>query len=129
LANGWELLNPLEVAGTPATYRDFVRSSLAEFGLAKSGYVAARCGWFSDRSICYLASGRPVLAQDTGFGAWLPTGEGVVPFTSVEEAAIGADRIVADYDRHARTARALAQEFFDSDVVLSRLLTRVGAAS
>jgi len=128
-ANGWELLNPLEVAGTPATYRDFVRSSLAEFGLAKSGYVAARCGWFSDRSICYLASGRPVLAQDTGFGAWLPTGEGVVPFTSVEEAAIGADRIVADYDRHARTARALAQEFFDSDVVLSRLLTRVGAAS
>jgi hypothetical protein len=126
-ANGWELLDPADVAGTPAAYRDFVRSSTAEFGLAKSGYVAAKCGWFSDRSLCYLASGRPVLAQDTGFGRWLPVGAGVVPFTMVDEAAAGADAIAADYVRHAWAARRLAEEFFDSDAVLSRLLTRVGA--
>jgi hypothetical protein len=126
-AGGWELLDPAVVASTPSAYRDFVRSSMAEFGLAKSGYVAAKCGWFSDRAICYLASGRPVLAQDTGFATWLPVGQGVVPFTTMDEAGAGAQEIVRDYSRHGRAARRLAEEFFDSDAVLPRLLSRIGA--
>ena len=128
-ANSWELLDPRKLAGTPSAYREFVRSSTAEFGLAKSGYVEARCGWFSDRSVCYLASGRPVLAQDTKFGDWLPIGEGIVAFTTMDEAAAGAEEITRNYSRHAHAARRLAEEFFDSDIVLSHLLTRVGAMS
>jgi hypothetical protein len=128
-ANGWILLDPAEVAGTPDRYRRFVQESKAEFGIAKSGYVASRCGWFSDRSLCYLASGRPVLAQDTGFGRWLPVGEGVLSFSTLDEAVAGADAIAADYPRHAGAARRIAEQFFDSDIVLSRLLDRIGAAS
>src|SRR5215471_17529139 len=69
--NGWHLLDPARLTDTPARYQEFIQQSKAEFGIAKSGYVAARCGWFSDRSICYLASGRPVLAQETGFSRFL----------------------------------------------------------
>ena len=127
--NGWQLVDPLRAAGTPAKYRTFVSGSHAEIGIAKSGYIAARSGWFSDRSACYLAAGRPVLAQDTGFGAVLPTGEGLLPFTTDEDALAGLDAIEADYSRHRQAARALAERHFDSDRVLTRLLDRVGAAS
>ena len=125
--NGWRLLDPAAVAGTPARYRDFVRGSKGEFGIAKSGYVASRCGWFSDRSACYLASGRPVLAQDTGFGEFLPVGEGLFAFDSIETALAGIEAMNRDYARHSRAARALAESHFDSDKVLSRLLERVAA--
>jgi hypothetical protein len=125
-ANGWELLDPAAVASTPAEYRRFVGGSKAEFGIAKSGYVKARCGWFSDRSVCYLASGRPVIAQDTGFSRYLPTGEGLFAFSTTDEVVDAIGRLRTDYERHARAARALAEEHFDSDVVLSRLLDRVG---
>ena len=124
-ANGWELLDPAEVAGDPESYRTFIKGSKAEFGLAKSGYVASRCGWFSDRSACYLASGRPVLAQDTGFTRFLPTGEGLLPFATVDDAVAGVEAITGDYVRHARAARAIAEEHFDSDRVLGRLLDRL----
>ena len=125
-ANGWQWLDPALVAGTPETYQEFIRGSWAEFGIAKSGYVVSRCGWFSDRSVCYLASGRPVLAQQTGFSDDLPCGEGLLSFSSNEEALSGIESLRADYPRHARAARAIAEEFFDSDKVLSRLLTRCG---
>ena len=91
--------------------------------------MPSRSGWFSDRSACYLAPGRPVLAQDTGFGAVLPTGEGLLPFTTDEDALAGVDAIEADYARHRQAARAMAERHFDSDRVLTRLLDRVGATS
>lgn len=126
--NKWNLLDPSRVTSTPADYRRFVQSSKAEFGFAKSGYVISRCGWFSDRSACYLASGRPVLAQETGFSDHLPTGEGLFAFESSEEAVEHIRNMNADYDRHARASRRIAAEFFDSDKVLPRLLGRVGVA-
>jgi glycosyltransferase involved in cell wall biosynthesis len=124
-ANGWELLDPDQAAGTPTRYRDFVQASKGELGVAKSGYVASRCAWFSDRSACYLASGRPVVAQETGFSAFLPGGEGLLPFVSVEEAASAIDEVEGDWERHSRAARELAREHLDSDRVLPRLLEKV----
>jgi hypothetical protein len=126
-ANGWRLLDPAHVAGDTNRYRRFVQDSAAEVGIAKSGYVASRCGWFSDRSACYLASGRPVLAQDTGFGAHLPTGVGLLTFRDLEEAAEGVARVRADYSAHARAARGVAEEHLDAARVLPRLLAEVGA--
>jgi hypothetical protein len=127
--NGWSLLDPRRAAGTPDSYQRFVAGSHAELGIAKSGYVVTRSGWFSDRSVCYLASGRPVLAQDTGFGVLLPTGSGLLSFTDTTDALAGVDAIEADYGRHRDAARALAEQHFDSDRVLTRLLDRVGAAA
>ncbi len=124
-ANGWELLDPRAVAGSLRAYRDFVRGSRAELGLAKSGYVVSGCGWFSDRSACYLASGRPVVAQDTGLAAHLPTGEGLLLFTTADEAAAAVAEVSADYPRHRLAARRLAEDLLDSRKVLSRLLDRL----
>lgn len=121
-ANGWALLEPREVAGTPAAYRSFVQGSKAELGIAKAGYVDSRCGWFSDRSACYLASGRPVIAQETGFSKFLPTGEGVLAFTTVDDAVEAIEEVRGNYERHRRAARTLAEDLFDSDKVLSRLV-------
>ena len=126
--HGWRLLDPAAVASTPSAYRAFVQTSYAEIGIAKSGYVLSRCGWFSDRSACYLASGRPVLAQDTGFGVSLPTGAGLLSFDHEAGAVAGADEIAGDYEAHRRAARGLAEEHLDSDRVLRRLLEEVGAA-
>jgi hypothetical protein len=126
--NGWQIIDPTEVAGTPARYRQFIQGSKAELGIAKSGYVASRCGWFSDRSVCYLASGRPVLAQETGFSRFLPTGEGLFAFATAEDVLAALDTVNHDYQRHARAARALTEEFFDSDKVLPNLLERIGMA-
>lgn len=125
-SSGWVLADPLVEAGDPWRYREYIRRSKAEFMVAKNIYVATRSGWFSDRSLCYLASGKPVLAQDTGFGDHYPTGEGLLAFSTLEEAIEGIEEIAADYDRHSRAARAIAEEFFDSDKVLSRLLDRLG---
>ena len=87
IRHGWRIVDPARVAGTPARYRRFVRGSLAELGVAKHGYVVTRSGWFSDRSVCYLATGRPVVAADTGIGQVLPTGVGLLTFTDVEDRA------------------------------------------
>ena len=126
-ANRWHLLDPADVAGDPVRYRTFVQESTAEVGIAKSGYVESRCGWFSDRSACYLASGRPVLAQETGFGRHLPTGQGLLAFGDLEEAAEGVAAVRADYRTHARAARRLAEEHLASERVLPQLLRQVGA--
>jgi hypothetical protein len=124
--HGWRLVDPRGVAGSPQRYRDFVSGSKGEIGVAKEGYVESRCGWFSDRSACYLASGRPVIAQETGFARHLPVGEGLLSFTGVDQAAVAIEEINADYGRHARAARSLAEEHFDSKTVLGRLLEEVG---
>ena len=121
-ANAWQCLDPAVVAQTPQHYQKFIQGSWAEFGIAKSGYVESRCGWFSDRSVCYLASGRPVIAQETGFSKFLPCGIGLLSFGSGEEALAGIESLTADYSLHTRVARAIAEDFFDSDKVLSRLL-------
>ncbi len=123
-SNGWHVTEGWRASETPDAYRTYIQQSLAEFGVAKHGYVATRCGWFSDRSVCYLASGRPALLQDTGLSDWLPTGQGVVTFRDVHEAACGAEAIVSDYPQHRRTALHLAEQFFDSGRVLPTLLER-----
>jgi hypothetical protein len=125
-ANGWSLADPRAVAGDPWSYRRYVQGSKAELGVAKNIYVDSRSGWFSDRSICYLASGKPVLAQDTGFTRHYPTGEGLLAFSTLDEALEGVDEISRDYRRHSLAARALAEEWFDSKKVLTRLLARLG---
>jgi hypothetical protein len=125
--NHWTLLDPARVVDTPARYQQFIQQSKAEFGIAKSGYVASRCGWFSDRSLCYLASGRPVIAQETGFSRYLPTGEGLFAFEESQDVCHAVDALRINYSRHSKAARSLAENYFDSDKVLSRLLEMVGA--
>lgn len=123
---GWELVDPLLEAGTPSRYRDFVQRSRAEISIAKSGYVISRCGWFSDRSACYLASGRPVVAQDTGLGNALPTGRGLLLFRELDEAVAAIEEVERDYRVHATAARKLAIDHFDARGVLRRLLEQIG---
>jgi hypothetical protein len=124
--HGWKLIDPAHVSDTPDRYRRFVQGSKGEIGVAKSGYATARCGWFSDRSVCYLASGRPVVAQETGFSRFLPTGEGLFAFETTDDACAGIDAVAGDYARHSRSARAIAEEYFDASRVLPHLLERVG---
>jgi hypothetical protein len=123
--NGWGRVDPAVEAGTPAAYADFVRRSRAELGVAKEGYVVSRSGWFSDRSACYLASGRPVVAQDTGFGAVLPTGEGLLAFDGAGAAAAAVEAVEGDLDRHRRAAREIASEHLDAARVVPALLERL----
>jgi hypothetical protein len=125
--NGWALLDPADVARSPDDYQRFVQGSWAEFGLAKSGYAVSASGWFSDRSACYLASGRPVIAQDTGFGRRLPTGEGLLAFATAHDVLAGIEALQADYERHRRAAREIAVAHLDSDRVLGSLLERLTA--
>lgn len=127
-ADGWEIANPLEVTGTLEAYRDFIAGSYADLGVAKHAYVASGSGWFSDRSTCYLGSGRPVLHQETGFSDWLPTGEGVLAFATADEAIEGLDRIDRDYERHARAARRIAEEHFEARTVIARMLDEADLA-
>lgn len=120
--NGWTLVDPAEAAADPASFRDYVQASGAEFSVAQGIYVETGSGWFSDRTVRYLASGKPALVQDTGFTRTIPAGEGLLAFSTLEEAAEGAREITDDYDRHSRAARRIAEEEFDSDRVLGRLL-------
>ena len=125
---GWTLVDPTLEAGTPSAYQRFVAGSKAELGIAKSGYVESRCGWFSDRSVCYLASGRPVIAQDTGFGPFLPADTGLLAFTTVEDALTAIEELDLNYQLHSDAARALAEDVFDSQKVLPTLIERIGAS-
>jgi len=126
--NDWKLLDPAELANTPDNYRRFIQDSKAEFGLAKSGYVLSRCGWFSDRSCCYLASGRPVIAQETGFSDFFPVGQGLFSFRTSEDVLAAIESLNRDYSGHARAARDLAETYFDSNKVLASLLERIEVA-
>jgi hypothetical protein len=123
---GWQLVDPKEVAYDPAAYLRFVQGSRAEFTVAKGIYVELQSGWLGDRTVCYLASGKPALVQDTGLGPHYPLGEGLVPFSTLDQAVAGAERILADYPAHARAARHLAETEFDARIVLPRLLEELG---
>jgi hypothetical protein len=124
--NGWQLVDPREAAGDPAQYLRFVQSSLAEFTVAKGMYVALQSGWLGDRTVCYLASGKPALVQDTGLGAHYPLGEGLLAFSTIDDAVEGARAILADPGTHTRAARRLAEQELDSRIVLARLLEELG---
>jgi len=128
-SHGWALADPGVVTGDPSAYQLYIQSSAAEIMVAKGMYVQTRGGWLSDRSLCYLASGKPVLAQDTGLAGRYPTGKGLLTFDDLEGAAAAVEELSADYDHHARAARALAEERFDSDKVLTRLLAELGVAA
>jgi hypothetical protein len=119
---GWRLRDATGVSASLDAYRDYVLGSLGEWSVAKNGYVASRSGWFSERSANYMASGRPVILQSTGFERWLPTGAGILSFRTVEEAVDAIDEVRSRYDHHARAAREIASEFFDSGRVLTRML-------
>ncbi len=125
-SGGWQLVDPRAVAGDPAAYLAFVRGSLAELTVAKGIYVALRTGWLGDRTACYLASGKPALVQDTGLAGHYPLGEGLLAFSTLEEAAEGVRDIQRDYPRHASAARRLAEKHFDARLVLGRLLEELG---
>ena len=116
---GWRVVDPAKVCPDLESYRNYIESSKAEWSVAKNGYVVGRPGWFSCRSACYLAAGRPVAVQDTGFGAVLPTGEGLLAFSTVEEAVASIKEIEANYERHAKAAREIAAEYFDATTVLT----------
>jgi hypothetical protein len=121
---GWRIVNPLDVSRTPAEYQSYLTRSAGEFSLAKHGYVVTQCGWFSDRTSGYLASGRPAVVQETGFSRNLPTGKGLLAFRTPDEAARALQSVRDDYAAHCAAARALVDEHFDSDRVLSHLLAR-----
>lgn len=119
-SKGWVVREP--PTRDPWTYQHYIQQSKAEFSIAKHGFVISRSGLFSERSACYLASGRPVVIQDTGFSDWLPTGAGVIPFNTLEEALAGIEEINSRYEFHCQAARAIAEEYFDARKVLPRLI-------
>ncbi|MDB6067799.1 MAG: hypothetical protein JWR26_4007 [Pedosphaera sp.] len=120
--HGWEVVPGEIISRTTVSYRQFIQQSRAEFGVPKHGYVETRGGWFSDRSVCYLASGKPVLIEDTGLSGWLPVGEGVVTCRNLAEAKQGVESINGNYEGHCQAARALAETVFATDKVLPPFL-------
>jgi hypothetical protein len=123
---GWRLTDPRPVSAGMAAYGDFIRGSRGEFTVAKDIYVRPNSGWFSDRSVCYLASGRPVITMRTGFSKFYPVGAGLFEFSTVDEIIAALDAINGDYAKHSAAARAVAAEYFASDPVVSRLLVEAG---
>jgi len=125
-SRGWQLTDPTVVAAVPDDFRAYVQGSRAEFSVAQGIYVETRCAWFSDRTTRFLASGKPAVVQDTGFSSHLPTGEGLLAFTTVDEAVDATNAVERDYKAHSAAARAIAEKHFDSDKVLGRMLEEVG---
>jgi hypothetical protein len=123
---GWSVIDSHDVSRTMDEYQQYIQQSRGEFSVAKNVYVATRSGWSSCRSVCYLAAGRPVVLQDTGFSDIIPTGEGLLAFTDMEQAAEALTAVESNYARHQNKAREIAREYFDSSVVLSTLLNRIG---
>jgi hypothetical protein len=121
---GWVIRDPLSATRDPWSYQAHIRESKAEFGAAKHGYVEGWSGWFSERSAAYLASGRPVIAQDTGFSEWLDVDGGVLTFQSVKDAAAAIEAVNEEYGAHCAAAREVAEEYFDARTVLASLLDR-----
>ncbi len=119
---GWQLSNPNQVAKDPWSYQRFIQQSRAEFTVAKHGYVASRSGWFSERSAAYLASGRPVVTQETGFSDWLPAGQAVLSFKTPGDAEAAIDDVNRRYELHCSTAREIAKEYFDARKILPRVI-------
>jgi hypothetical protein len=127
--NGWRVVEPDEVCPDLESYRSYIESSKAEWSTAKNGYIVGQTGWFSCRSACYLAAGRPVIVQDTGFSKVIPVGEGILTFSSMDEAIEAINRLETDYPHHALAAREIAEQYFDSDQVLGHLIDEAMADS
>jgi glycosyltransferase involved in cell wall biosynthesis len=119
---GWNVVDAMETCRDIDRYREYIQSSKAEWSVAKNGYVLGQPGWFSCRSACYLAAGKPVVAQDAGFSQVLPTGEGILDFATPDEAVAAIQEVDRNYSKHTRAARAIAAEYFNSDKVLTRLI-------
>lgn len=119
---GWRVVDPRAPTRDPWTYQEFIATSLAELAVAKHGYVASRSGWFSERSTSYLASGRPVIAQDTGYSRWLPTGRGLFAFSTEDEAAAAVEEVMGNPGLHAAAARELSEDQFRAPRVLGDLI-------
>ena len=124
--NGWKLVLPHDLSADWNTYRDYIRNSKGEFTCAKDQYVRLGTGWFSDRTACYLAAGRPVITQETGFSAHYGRGEGLLGFSSMEEIVEAVAAVRTDYGRHSRAALEIAREVFEAERVLASLLDRAG---
>jgi hypothetical protein len=124
--NSWQLANPMQVAPDLRSFRRYVQTSGAEFSIAQEMYVGTNSGWFSDRTVRYLASGKPVLVQETGFSRNYPVGAGLLTFSTPAEAVAGVREITEKYCEHAAAARCIAEEYFDSDRVLGNLLDEMG---
>jgi len=123
---GWHIVDPGPISAGTDDYRNFITHSRGEFTVAKDIYVRPNSGWFSDRSVCYLAAGRPVITMRTGFTKFYPAGRGLFDFTTEDEALAGIDAIAADYRGHSRAARELAREHFGADRVLGALMAAAG---
>ena len=123
---GWRTADALRVSGHIETYRDYVRAARGEFTVAKDQYVRMRSGWFSDRSVCYLAAGRPVITQETGFSKFVPTGRGLFGFGTLDEIIDAVDRIAGDYEAHSEAAREIAADCFEAEKVIGKLLEEAG---
>ena len=125
-AAGWQLVSPDEISVDYHRYVDYIRDSKGEFTVAKDQYVRLNTGWFSDRSACYLAAGRPVITQQTGFTRFYGGDEGLFAFENMAEVADAVAAVNADYARHSRAAGDIAREFFEAETVLRSLLARIG---
>ncbi|HEX5472958.1 MAG TPA: hypothetical protein VFW73_13785 [Lacipirellulaceae bacterium] len=124
--SGWQVVDSHSVSESLTDYRIYIETSRGELSVAKNLYVATKSGWFSCRSACYLAAGRPVIVQDTGFAEILPTGEGLFPFTNTREAEDAIAIVESDYDKQARAARDLAAEYLDGRRIVGNMLQRIG---
>jgi hypothetical protein len=126
IALGWRLAEAVERSATVEGYREYIYSSRGEFTVAKDIYVRPRSGWFSDRSVCYLAAGKPVVTQETGFSKFIPTGRGLFAFSNMNDVIAALEEINSDYGYHAHAAREVAAEYFAADQVLHRFLHDAG---
>lgn len=122
---GWRLRLASDVSD-PEIYRDYICNSLGEFTVAKEQYVIPKTGWFSDRSVCFLAAGRPVITEDTGFSKFIPGGYGLLPFVTEQDAVEAFNAVADDFERHRLAATSIASEYFDADKVLRRMMTSIG---
>ena len=123
---GWRITNGLRLSTNISSYRNYIVESRGEFTVAKDQYARLKSGWFSDRSACFLAAGRPVITQDTGFGKFIPTGEGLFSFTTMEDIVAALETINHDYEKHSRIARSIAVEYFAAEKVLQKMIDDIG---
>jgi hypothetical protein len=124
-SRGWRLRSASELS-MPDAYRAYIQRSLGEFTIAKEQYVRPRTGWFSDRSVCYLAAGRPVITQETGFSKFVSSGQGLLPFVTADDAAEALAEVAGDYERHSQAATDVANEYFSANTVLRRMASEIG---
>lgn len=124
--HGWRQIHSVEISKDLHRYRNYIQESRGEFTVARDQYVRPNTGWFSDRSACYLAAGRPVITQETGFSKFYPTGEGLFGFRTMDDILKAVDAIESDYEGHCRAARDIAVEYFAAEKVLGNLMERAG---